>query len=497
MNLTQALAIQAETRPEDVAIDFVEGSLSYSELHQAVQQCISHLLKSGVRSGDIVGLSFTDERMVLIATSAVSRIGAIVYLVPALFPKDNKSEMMNAVGVDLLLVDKRNKQTPEGPLALLTFAMLAKIPTKATPIPAVPDPSHCFMILHGSGSTGNPKLIPFSHAQMILICDHQRRRYDSKPGDVWASFLYLNFRTPLIHAMSAVTGGNRFVRSLSNVPFRKMAETCRRLNVAFMYATPSHAFQLLEKLPNENDQALETLKGLIVSFTSVSSALRGELKKRITPNLYVSYGTNEVGLMTILPPEAPDLDGGSVGYVIENNTVEIVDSDGNPVPVGAAGEIRVKNDQNFDGYLRDPEATENAVRDGWFYPRDSGRFLPDGQLVHLGRSDQMMICDGVNIFPAEIERAVSEIDEIEDVAVVPLADPKLGDVPICVFTLKKGVDAEKLGIKDRIRQRLGPRSPKLFFQLPEIPRTEQGKLNRELLYEQVNALREQKGGPAS
>lgn len=195
--------------------------------------------------------------------------------------------------------------------------------------------------------------------------------------------------------------------------------------------------------------------------------------------------------MTILPPDAPDLDSGSVGYPIENNTVEIVDSDGTPVPVGVTGEIRVKNDQNFDGYPSDPEATANAVRDGWFYPGDSGRFLADGQLVHLGRADHMMIFDGINIFPAEIERAVSEIDGVADVAVVPLADPKRKDVPVCAFTTKEGVDANKLDIVNRIGRRLGSRAPKLYVRLDEIPRTDQGKLDRKILYEKISEMRKQ------
>jgi len=113
MDLTEALAIQAGTIPEDIAIDFVEGSLTYSELHLTVQRSISHLFHLGIRRGNIIGLSFADERMILIATLAVTRIGAIVYLVPANLSKLNKSEMMNAVELDFLLVDRRDEQTPD------------------------------------------------------------------------------------------------------------------------------------------------------------------------------------------------------------------------------------------------------------------------------------------------------------------------------------------------------------------------------------------------
>ena len=489
MELTEALAIQAKSKPNDTAIDFVEGSQTYSQLHLAVKRIISHLLQLGVREGDILGLSFADERMILIATLAVTRIGATVFLVPDYLSELNKAEMISAVDLKLLLVDVRNERTPEGPVSLLTFTMLAEMKTDTVSLPQVPDPSQCFMIVHGSGSTGKPKLIPFSHAQMILMCHHQRRRYGNKAGDVWAGLLMLSFRTPLLHAMAAVTGGNRFVRKLASFPAPDWPEICKRQQISFIYATPHHAFELLEQLPRGGDQVFSSLKGLILSFTSVSSALREEVRQRITPNLYISYGTNEVGLMTILSPDAPDLDGGSIGHVIENNTVEVVDSDGNQVPDGVAGEIRVKNDQNFCGYLDDPEATANAVRDGWFYPGDSGRFLPDGQLVHLGRSDHMMIFNGINIYPAEIERAVSEIDGIAEVAVVPLADTRRKDVPVCAFTLKAGVDVQDLDLMNRISQRLGQRAPKQYFKLSEIPRNDQGKLDREALYEKIEEIR--------
>lgn len=193
MELTEALAVQAATKPKDTAIDFVEGSLTHSELHLAVKRTISHLLQLGVGEGDIVGLSFADERMILIATLAVTRIGATVFLVPEYLSKLNKAEMMGAVDLTLLLVDGQDERTPEGPVSLLTFHMLAEMKNDAGSLPQAPDPAQCFMIVHGSGSTGKPKLIPFSHAQMILMCDHQRRRYGNQAGDVWAGLLMLSF----------------------------------------------------------------------------------------------------------------------------------------------------------------------------------------------------------------------------------------------------------------------------------------------------------------
>ena len=489
VNLTDALALQAKRTPGDLAIDFREGVLSFSELHLAVRKCISHLLKLNVGQGDIVGLSFLDERLILIASFAVTRIGATIFLVPANLSKLNKSEMIKDVGGDLLLVDKADDQTPDKAVSVLTLSMLDELAAPEAPLKDAPDPSERFMIVHGSGSTGKPKLLSYSHAQALLMCHHQRRRYGNATGDAWASFLMLSFRTPLTLAMAAVTGGHAFHRNLAAIDIEVLPAFRRENNIAFIYAAPSHTMTLLEQLPEDADTILHGLKGLILSFASVSSSLREDVRKRLTPNMYISYGTNEVGLMTILPPDAPDLDSGSVGYVIENNIVEVVDKNGAVVPTGKAGDIRVRNDQNFTGYQNDREATQKVMRDGWFYTGDTGRFLEDGQLVHLGRSDHMMIFDGINIYPAEIERVVSNIAGISDVAVVPLASEKFADVPICAFAVDKGANVQKLDVPGRVRKSLGPRSPQQYYLLPRLPRTEQGKLDRSTLYEQIAALR--------
>jgi len=130
----------------------------------------------------------------------------------------------------------------------------------------------------------------------------------------------------------------------------------------------------------------------------------------------------------------------------------------------------------IDHYLNDDEATERAFKDGWFLPGDIGKFTPDGQLVFLGRADQMMIMDGINIYPAEIEAVVGRHPAVRDSAAIPLRSPLHQDIPVCAVALHSGKVASETELLEFTFQRLGSRYPRRIILLEEIPRTKQGKL---------------------
>jgi acyl-CoA synthetase (AMP-forming)/AMP-acid ligase II len=137
------------------------------------------------------------------------------------------------------------------------------------------------------------------------------------------------------------------------------------------------------------------------------------------------------------------------------------------------------------GYHDDPAATRKAFRGGWFRTGDLVRALPDGQLVYCGREDHMMIMNGVNIHPAEIERTLCEHPAVADAAAVPLRHPVHQEVPVCAVVLRPGIpvtDRELLAFAER---RLGFRGPRGIVVLDEIPRNAQGKLQRDRIIEAV------------
>jgi acyl-coenzyme A synthetase/AMP-(fatty) acid ligase len=147
------------------------------------------------------------------------------------------------------------------------------------------------------------------------------------------------------------------------------------------------------------------------------------------------------------------------------------------------------------GYLNDDRATRAAFKDGWFYPGDLGAIMADGQLIHLGRSDQMMIMNGINIYPAEIERALGLHPAVRDVAALALRSDIHQEIPICAVTVDPTQPIAARALQQFAFDHLGSRGPKAVVILEALPRNAQGKLIRPQLAKAVLAVLKANQGP--
>jgi acyl-CoA synthetase (AMP-forming)/AMP-acid ligase II len=129
-----------------------------------------------------------------------------------------------------------------------------------------------------------------------------------------------------------------------------------------------------------------------------------------------------------------------------------------------------------DGYAGNPGRRAAAFRDGWFLPGDLGKLTADGDLIYYGRADHMMIMNGMNLYPAEIERVLAAHPAVRDVAVVPLRHRVHQDLPFAAVVLKPGAQSSEAELMAHARDRLGVRAPRRILILERIPRTGEGKL---------------------
>ena len=129
---------------------------------------------------------------------------------------------------------------------------------------------------------------------------------------------------------------------------------------------------------------------------------------------------------------------GSVGEVLPQTLVQVVDEFGHPVPTGTVGEIIVKGPQVMKGYLKNEIETRNTLKNGWLYSGDLGRFDEDGLLFIVDRKKDMLIRGGENVYPVEVEEVLYEIPELLEAAVVGVPHPVYGEVPKAFVVLKEG-----------------------------------------------------------
>jgi acyl-coenzyme A synthetase/AMP-(fatty) acid ligase len=205
-----------------------------------------------------------------------------------------------------------------------------------------------------------------------------------------------------------------------------------------------------------------------------------DARNRLSSGFVQNYGSTMAGMVTLLETEDIEKHSGSVGRPLPQVLVEIVDPEGEPVPTGATGLIRVRtpgvaDDLPASEYVSERESDLHL--NGWIYSGDLGFLDQDGFLTIVGRSSDVIIRGGVNVFPSEIEEVMGAHPAVEEAVVVGWADPLLGE-EIAAFVVLKG-DAAPQEIIAWCRSRLQPdKQPRSVFVIPSMPRNANSKLVR-------------------
>ena len=206
-----------------------------------------------------------------------------------------------------------------------------------------------------------------------------------------------------------------------------------------------------------------------------------EVKARLTDNLWVQYATSEAGLISIASPDQHDTYPEGVGFPSPDVTLEIVDAEGVILPPGEIGHIRLRKRTLPGGYVAECGATAN-FRDGWFYPGDIVSQGTGEPLVFHGRSDDVMILNGINVFPSAIEDTLESHADVQEAVAYSLKSRIHGEIPVAAVVLYpevRGRDTNHL--LEFCHQSLGIRGPRQIMVVDRIPRNAAGKpLRREL-----------------
>jgi acyl-CoA synthetase (AMP-forming)/AMP-acid ligase II len=172
-----------------------------------------------------------------------------------------------------------------------------------------------------------------------------------------------------------------------------------------------------------------------------------------------------------------------VGRLRPGVSVDIIDQNGAPLPAGEIGEIRIKAPGVVRSYYANPEETALRLRDGWFYPGDLASMTEDGQLIIHGRRDDMMIMNSINIFPAEIERAMEAHPEVTAAVAFPIRSGTHGEIPAVAIELKAGSRLTEQELARYSRDKLGLRCPRRVIIVAQMPRNPLGKVSKNAIAE--------------
>lgn len=475
-NATLDLARQAQLRPDAPALSSNGRSLSYRELDGLCWRASAFLSEHGLSRGDVIALNYADDFALAVAMLGAARMGVTYVPIPKATTAHQNRKWAAAAGCRALVTDAPERFDAGLPTVRLTVADCS-VGRRASHSLLDETPAAPLMINIGSGSTGAPKLIRRTHGNMNY------RNQVSAASPVFAEEDRTLWMTSL--ASSAVqsrlynllhVGKTLVLLPEGNYPLGRFLS---EQSVTVLICSVYHLESILRLQGESHLRAFAELRAVRTGGSNVTDSLRARVRNRLNPNFFVEYATNETGIASVCPPDGHSEASGSIGRPLPGVEMEVV------AAPGEVGAVRIRNPGVVDGYLGDGEANRSRFVGGWFLPGDLAARSASGCFVYYGRSDHMMIVNGINLYPAEIEICLADHPAVADAAAVPLAHEVHNHVPVCAVALREGAELVSNELEDFARQRLGYRGPKRIFVLPRIPRNPQGKLIRQELMDAI------------
>ncbi|MBC8947417.1 non-ribosomal peptide synthetase [Xenorhabdus sp. TS4] len=479
---------QVEKTPDATAVIHQEQIFSYAELNVQANRLAHQLISLGVVPDQRVAICVTRSPAMVVALLAVLKAGgAYVPLDPA-YPGDRLAYMLNDAAPLVVLADNTGRSTlGEEALAKLTVLDPNTLPDQPDTNPQVPalTSRHLAYVIYTSGSTGMPKGVMVEHRGLVNLIRDKISQFDIHPHSRMLQFASFGFDASVWEIMMALCGG-----ATLDIPADMVRQDPRRLWRYLEEQAVTHACLTPALLRDGADlPEINIRPTLILGGEAPSAALLQALRGRAT--LFNAYGPTEITVCATTWCCPADYINAltPIGRPTANTCVYLLDACGQPVPLGAVGELYIGGNGVARGYLNRPDLTaEHFLADPFSQAPDARmyrtgdlvRYLPDGNLIFIGRNDQQVKIRGFRIEPGEIEARLTEYPAVREAIVLALGDGQ--DKRLIAYIVAE----EDSGLAARLREHLSAilpdyMVPVAFVRLNAFPLTPNGKLDRRAL----------------
>jgi fatty-acyl-CoA synthase len=479
----------AAQRPEHVAIRYRDEAITYRELQARVERATVRLAALGVNAGDRVAWLGLNHPELLAGLFALARLGAILVPLNFRLATPEHRALLEHAGAEYLVIDADftaagealgrefplMKRIALGPAPAGWFAWRGDAPTGFTPKLRGTWASP-LMLVYTSGTTGKPKGALHSQEGMLwnIVCATHCQDFTAADVVLMPLPMFhvggLCIQTlPVLHAGGTVIVQPRFDPGA-------WLEDVARCRPSASLLVPATVRAVLDH-PRWPSADLASLRLVNMGSSVVPNNLIQAFIDRGVTVVQV-YGATETGPVSIvLRPEDARRKVGSAGLPALHVDVRLIGADGREVAPGDVGEITVRAQNMMTGYWKDPD--NPAFRDGWFRTGDLARVDADGYYWIAGRSKDMIISGGENIYPAEIENIFAESPEIVECAVVGRPDPKWGETAVAVIVLKAGSTLDERAVLAMLEGRIARyKHPRRIVFAESLPKTALGKVQK-------------------
>jgi malonyl-CoA/methylmalonyl-CoA synthetase len=349
-------------------------------------------------------------------------------------------------------------------------------------------------ILYTSGTTGRSKGAMLSHGNMSSNALMLKDYWGWKKGDVLIHALPIFHVHGLFVAIhGALINGSTMIWLNKFEPKAVIAAMPKA--TVFMGVPTLYTRMLLE--PGLTPEAAKHMRLFIAGSAPLLKETHEEWEQRTGHKILERYGMSETVMLTSNPyakdtryQNQSERRAGTVGFPLPGVSLRIADEDGKVLPTGEIGGIQVKGPNVFAGYWRMPEKTaEEFTADGYFKTGDVGKQDERGYVHIVGRSKDLIISGGYNVYPAEIEGYINELPGVQESALIGVPHPDFGEVGVAVVIAKPGVTLAPTAILAELKAKLANfKIPKRCEIVTELPRNTMGKVQKNLLREKYKSI---------
>jgi long-chain acyl-CoA synthetase len=496
MNLAGAFAETVHKHSQKIALFWGENQFSYAALwRQSV--IVSHELRHrfDVRPGDRVGLWLKNCPEFIPCLFGILHAGAVVVPINNFLKPDEVNFIVGDAGIEVMITDAelgahhRALEAAHPRLRLFRIEQLQALERAAAhvgselrhalmPERAEPDLA---VIIYTSGTTGRPKGAMLSHGNLLHNVESCRIVLRTVAADRFAVLL------PLFHSYMLTVGlllpllvGGSIVLVKSLHPARNALQEILQRRASVLPAIP----QFYRSMVNAPISGPLPLRICISGAAPLPRQVLAEFEAKFQIPLIEGYGLSETSPVVTKNPLDGTRKAGSIGLPIPHVEVSIQDDTGRMLGAGEVGEVCVRGGNVMLGYWKQPAETAKIMRHGWLLTGDIGYRDQDGYYYITDRKKDMILVNGINVYPREIEEILYQFPGVKEAAVIGKPDSRKGEQPVAFIAPNDGVIIDERALQNFVRRKLADyKVPRKVVVIPALPRNAAGKILKTVLRE--------------
>ena len=487
-NLATALTETAARHGERPALKLDDTVLTYAQLDAAAARVAGLLRERGLQPRDRVGVMLPNVPYFPVVYYGVLRAGGVVVPMNVLLKDREVTYYLQDSQARLLLAwhgfaeDAEKGAANAGAQALLvTPGDFEQLLAAATPVEEVVarGAEATAVILYTSGTTGRPKGAELTHANLATNARvFNETLVHATPEDVILGAL------PLFHSFGQTCGMNTAVRAgacltlLPRFDPAKALEILQRDRVTIFEGVPTMYIALLN-VPDRDQYDVSALRICVSGGAALPVEVLRGFDAAFGASILEGYGLSETSPVASFNHPDRERKPGSIGTPLEGVEMRVVDLDDRDLPPGEPGEILIRGHNVMKGYWDRPEATEEALRGGWFHSGDIARTDEDGYFYIVDRKKDLILRGGYNVYPREVEEVLYEHPAVAECAVIGVPHEEYGEEVAAAVVRKPGSEVTPGQLQEHLKARMAAyKYPRRIWFVEGLPKTATGKIMR-------------------